>query len=370
MRFTINPEDYSTSESSSSISPLNSLSSDENYSSEAFSFTSSLYSTDLTYHNLQNIPQAHSVSSVRQLIIEDAEILQNDIEQARPYANYDEESSISTENSGLYSEFKNKYFTYFILFLIWLIFIINCIINNSINNGYDHFKVLAFKTIKEYPSCDSIRYQFWNLFTNSIIHGNLSHILGNTIFLLIFGLFIESIAGYKLIALYFFSGVFGGTLSMAYINRFIFLIGASHGIMALNGSILGLALLNYDILNTKMFFAICIVGTIGLVIDVINHELFYKNNIGYLGHWMGYTNGLLLSVYFSKIFQKRKWKTYLKITSLNIFIALNFFLLFDYCYHEYKINIMDDTFQKIEFHNCCLDYIKSNFRANFTCSYQ
>jgi membrane associated rhomboid family serine protease len=242
--------------------------------------------------------------------------------------------------------------------------------NDSFNNGYDNFPIFLLKTITNYPQCKPLQYELWRLFTNMLLHFDIIHIVSNTILILINGYIVESISGHRETFLYIISGTFGGSLALAYINRYKYSLGASHTGMGLNGAVLGLCLLNYDSLETMSFIIHFFIGISCIIIDVIGYISYYDDDIGYIAHWMGYLNGLLLSLYFSKTMIEKKWKTYIKITCLNLFILLNGYLFFDYMFYTYKTNVMNDVFQPIEYHNCCLEYITSGQHSNFTCNYE
>ena len=266
--------------------------------------------------------------------------------------------SVSNEEFEIVSV-KRIYITYSFLWVIWIIFLVNCGINGSFNNGYEHFKILLFKAITEYPQCKPLQKEWWRLFTNMLIHSDMKHIALNTVFIFMNGYVVESIAGHTKTGIYILSGAFGGTLGLAYINRYIPALGASHAGMGLGGAVLGSYLLNYDGYD-KIFYRIhCVVGCFYIASDLISYVYDYEDSIGYIGHWIGYLNGFLLSLYLSQTVVKKKWKTAIKQTGFSLFIALNAFLVCDYLFNTYKTNVMNDILQPVEYNNPCLEYIQS-----------
>ena len=113
-----------------------------------------------------------------------------------------------------------------------------------------------------------------------------------------------------------------------------------------------------------MLFAVSILG---LTLDLIFYNVDYQENIGYISHWVGFINGLCLSTYLSKTIIEHKIKTFIKITSINIFILLNFYLLFDYFYYDYKLDVMNEKFESIKFNTCCKLYIENDFENDLLC---
>lgn len=271
--------------------------------------------------------------------------------------------------SLLQGDLKKAYFTRLFSLLIIFLYVLNSVLNKSSENGYDNYMFFLFRTLTDYPKCDLIQTQVWRLYTNSFIHFDINHIIGNLFFLIINGIMVEKISGYKLTWLYFSSGVLGGTLATTYINRFVNLLGASHGIMALNGSVLGMTLLNYDSIKSVPYTLLILIGVSGIISDVIYYIYSYKDNIGYIAHWVGYGNGLLLSVALSSTYIKSKWKTYVKISCFNIFALINLYLLYDYIVNPYKTNIMNELLQKVDYNSCCLEYIKDNKPDNYICRF-
>ena len=123
--------------------------------------------------------------------------------------------------SLLQGDLKKAYFTRLFSLLIIFLYVLNSVLNKSSENGYDNYMFFLFRTLTDYPKCDLIQTQVWRLYTNSFIHFDINHIIGNLFFLIINGIMVEKISGYKLTWLYFSSGVLGGTLATTYINRFV-----------------------------------------------------------------------------------------------------------------------------------------------------
>ena len=149
----------------------------------------------------------------------------------------------------------------------------------------------------------------------------ITHLISNTLYIFLIGHFLENIVGYKYLLIYFFLSIFGGTLSIAYINRYTLVS------MGLSGALLGKIILNYDILK-KFFICYLFFLSFGLIIDILSYNFLYHENIAYVSHWIGYTNGFLLSTYFSKIVNTIIENIYKN--NIKYFHSFEFYLLFDY----------------------------------------
>lgn len=388
MHFSIDIEDYTASDSSDSspVTPLNSNNiqnrrlysyTRNQYSPSLSSNSSSLYSTDSSENSssaFSFMPEARVVyerpsinaDHVMPLVNNENIHTLNDIENLQEIESV---SSIDSNEDLFYSsKIKFRKMTLLNIFIMIIFYLINSIINNSAENGYDNFFILTFRTLSDYPKCEPIQYQIWRLFTNSWLHVNIGHLMSNIVFIYFTGFFLETIVGHYYLLIYFYIGCFGGSLAVAYLNRFSLSIGASHGAMSLSGALLGTIIFNKDVLNYTFNF-LRFISLLPLIIDIFSYNFFYNKNISYIGHWVGYINGFLLSSSLSKLIIPQNWKLVMKTTFLNIFILLNIYLLFDYFHYDYKKTAMNEQFQEIEFNTCCKKYVDLNFQHNFTCVY-
>lgn len=383
MRVNIDLEDYTASDTSSddTISSLNSSPLDRyrinrnihqyspsSLSSFEYSSNSSEYS-ELTYYYM---PEARAIYD-RQPIIRANNVapLISDIEEGNDNTSIESIDSSVSDNSNhlINNEIKCSKSTLLIIFTIFLFYLINSSINDSLKNGYDNFYELTFRTLSDYPNCKPVQHEIWRLFTNSLLHMDLSHLLANACFIYFIGYLLENIIGHINLLIYFFIGSVTGCLALAYINRFVISIGASCGLMSLSGALLGTLPLNYDSIDRCGLFLLGLSALLPLFIDIIGYSTNYNENISYIGHWTGYINGFLISVFNTKNIISKNWKLIVKTSFINIFIAFNFYLLFDYFHNTYKTNVMNENLKNIEINTCCYAYIKKyDFNHNFTCA--
>ncbi|MGV3332150.1 rhomboid family intramembrane serine protease, partial [Streptococcus thoraltensis] len=111
--------------------------------------------------------------------------------------------------------------------VIWLFMflIINAFTNRSLLDwgGLVHFNV--------------VHGELYRLISSMFIHFNFEHILMNMLSLFIFGKLVEAIVGHwKMLGIYFISGVFGNIVSLALDTNSIS-VGASGAIFGLIGSL-------------------------------------------------------------------------------------------------------------------------------------
>lgn len=77
---------------------------------------------------------------------------------------------------------------------------------------------------------------YWQFFTSMFVHVNIIHLLGNMLFLLIFGLRAEELFSKKIyVGIYFISGFFGNLLSL-FMGPYAVSAGASGAIFGLFGA--------------------------------------------------------------------------------------------------------------------------------------
>ena len=79
--------------------------------------------------------------------------------------------------------------------------------------------------------------EFWRLFSSMFIHADIAHIVGNMLFLLIFGLRGEEMFSLpEYLSIYFLGGLTGNLLSLLLLSSVTISVGASGAIFALFGA--------------------------------------------------------------------------------------------------------------------------------------
>ena len=131
--------------------------------------------------------------------------------------------------------------------------------------------------------------QLWQLFTSIFVHANLVHLFGNLIFLMIFGLGVETLYGWrKYYIIYFASGIFGSLLSLL-LGLNTISVGASGAIFGLFGAV--------TIYSRKMNVQTVLVA---LMYTVYFFILNIGVNVNVFAHAGGLIVGLILGYRYSQ----------------------------------------------------------------------
>ena len=160
---------------------------------------------------------------------------------------------------------------------------------------------------------------FWTLITALFIHVNLLHLIGNMIFLYVFGNAVESSAGGKMMMTVFFVGGVGSFLVGTYYYGYtIIMVGASAAIFALAAA----AMLMKPLKSSLLFFFMPL-GLVAILFFIFNLLAVYFSvggNVGYIGHVAGFVIGIPFGIFLSK----GEWMRNLGITLLLLigFVAV------------------------------------------------
>jgi len=137
---------------------------------------------------------------------------------------------------------------------------------------------------------------FWELFTALFVHFHLGHLIGNLIFLLLFGYRAEDFFEWKwYLLIYLISGLTGNLLSLL-LGPDLLSAGASGAIFGLLGSLI------YPLKkeSRKSLKGIIFIGVIFLIFAGVNY------NVDSISHWAGFISGLFLGRYFTKLSLKKE----------------------------------------------------------------
>ncbi|MDH5461010.1 MAG: rhomboid family intramembrane serine protease [Candidatus Bathyarchaeota archaeon] len=159
----------------------------------------------------------------------------------------------------------------------------------------------------------------WTLITALFVHVNLLHLIGNMIFLYVFGNAVESSAGGKVMMAVFFVGGVGSFLVGTYYYGYtIIMVGASAAIFALAAA----AMLMKPLKSSLLFFFMPL-GLVAVLFFIFNLLAVYFSvggNVGYVGHVAGF----LIGIPFGMFLSKGEWVKNLGITLLLLigFVAV------------------------------------------------
>lgn len=134
---------------------------------------------------------------------------------------------------------KVPYLVLSIAIIIWSIFL--CGKYGSNHETDPPFKNLWYYSVSFWPQCKDERSQVWRLLSYSLIHANFLHVGGNSIFLVGYGLLLESIHLLAIPILFtsYLLGILIGALGHNYWYPYQALIGASAGCYSVFGTLLG-----------------------------------------------------------------------------------------------------------------------------------
>ena len=147
----------------------------------------------------------------------------------------------------------------------------------------------------------------WTLVTAIFVHANLIHLLGNMIFLYVFGNTLESVSNSKRMLLAFF---LGGTVSFLVSIPFFppdaTFVGASAAIFTLTAVVMLLKPLRFSWL---LLMPVGLVAVLYFVFNAVAVYYHVQDNVAYISHIIGFSIGLPLGVAWSE-----QWKRNLLIS--------------------------------------------------------
>ncbi len=142
----------------------------------------------------------------------------------------------------------------------------------------------------------------WTLITAIFVHANLIHLLGNMIFLYVFGNTLESVTNSKrMLAAFFLGGVLSFGLSIPFFAPDATFVGASAAIFTLTAVVMLLKPLRFSLLLLMP------VGLVAVLYFLYNALAVYYNlqsNVAYVSHIIGFAIGLPLGIAWSPTWKK------------------------------------------------------------------
>jgi len=169
----------------------------------------------------------------------------------------------------------------------------------------------------------------WTIFTGLFLHSNLTHLIGNMIFLYIFGNTLENEQGeIWMILPFFIGGTASFLISTVFYDPTTYLIGASAAIFSLTAIIMLVKPLKFS------FYFLMPLGLVAIIYFAYNLWAVYygfQGNISYIGHIIGFTIGVPFGIASSEDWGKNLLITaglfiiYLLITWILLPIIKTFF---------------------------------------------
>jgi membrane associated rhomboid family serine protease len=147
----------------------------------------------------------------------------------------------------------------------------------------------------------------WTLVTAIFLHANLIHLLGNMIFLYVFGNTLESVSNSKRMLLAFFlGGALSFLLSTPFFPSDATFVGASAAIFTLTAVVMLLKPLRFSWL---LLMPVGLVAVLYFVYNAVAVYYHVQGNVAYISHIIGFSIGLPLGIAWSE-----QWKRNLLIS--------------------------------------------------------
>ena len=171
-----------------------------------------------------------------------------------------------------------------------------------------------------------LKGRVWTLFTALFLHADLTHLVGNMLFLYVFGNTLEKELGAKkILPVFFVGGIISFLLGSFFYAPSTFIIGASAAIFTLAAVVMLVKPLKFS------FFLLMPVGLAAIIYFAYNVLAVYfgaEGNIAYISHVIGFAIGIPFGAAWSKNLLKNLLMTiglfliYLLIT----FVVIPYFL--------------------------------------------
>ncbi len=171
---------------------------------------------------------------------------------------------------------------------------------------------------------DILALNFLPVVSSWFLHASIAHLIGNMIFLYIFGRIVEKDFGWKMLLIYFGAAIISD-LASAFFGQGG--IGASGAIAGLIGTAILMHPFYLTYLVVGIPLPIILIGWAAIIADITGILIPKNDNIGHFAHLGGYLAITLLVFFFSEE-HKRKIKTgmLINIIFVAVFVYFWFFM--------------------------------------------
>ncbi len=160
-----------------------------------------------------------------------------------------------------------------------------------------------------------LKGRVWTAITGLFLHANVTHLIGNMVFLYIFGNTIEKELGDKWVLIPFFvGGVASFLLSTLFYDHTVSMVGASAAIFTLTAIVMLLKPLQFS------FYFLMPLGLVAIIYfsyNLLAAQMGIEGSVSYIGHIIGFSIGVPFGIASSK-----DWHKNLLITALLFMIYL------------------------------------------------
>jgi membrane associated rhomboid family serine protease len=138
----------------------------------------------------------------------------------------------------------------------------------------------------------------WTLVTALFLHADILHLLGNMLFLYVFGNTLEKEVGTQKTMLAFFSGgILAFILGTLFYDQSVFLIGASAAIFTLTAVVMLVKPLKFSFI---FLMPLGLVAIIYLIYNILAVQFGGESNVAYISHVIGFAVGIPLGIAWTK----------------------------------------------------------------------
>ena len=165
----------------------------------------------------------------------------------------------------------------------------------------------------------------WTPITTLFVHFDPVHLIGNMLFLYVFGNVVEKEAGAKMtLTAFLFGGIGSVIVSSLYYGLDVAMIGASGAIFTLAAAAMLIKPLKLSL--AFLFIPLGLVAILYFIFNVFAVTYGVGGNVGYVAHVAGF----LIGIPFGIAFSKGEWAKNLGITLLLLvaFVAIIFLIQF------------------------------------------
>jgi membrane associated rhomboid family serine protease len=143
-----------------------------------------------------------------------------------------------------------------------------------------------------------LKGRVWTLITSLFLHADLLHLLGNMLFLYVFGNTLEEEFGSaKTLGVFFFGGALSFLMSLFFYDAATPLIGASAAIFTLTAIVMLTKPLKFSIL---FFMPQGLVAILYFVYNAVAVYVGAEGNVAYIAHIVGFVIGIPFGLAWSK----------------------------------------------------------------------
>ena len=149
--------------------------------------------------------------------------------------------------------------------------------------------------------------RFWTLGTALFVHANIIHLVGNVIFLYVFGNTLEDeLKSAKTLAVFFVGGVVAFLVSLFYYGPDVSMVGSSAAIFALIAVVMLVKPLRFSLI---FLMPLGLVAILYFIYNVLAVHYMIQGSVAYISHVVGFAVGVPFGIAWSK-----QWKLNLLIT--------------------------------------------------------